>query len=135
MNFSHSLGDITHPSTPQQASSRGASNDSDIQQADSGLDVSGEEDIIQVCSPDLDKSCQACHTGMRGTDECVVCRVEVCVRVFVYMFVCVCVRACVHACVRACVHVCVCVRVFVCMCVHACACVCVCVCVHAYMCV
>ena len=30
-----------------------------------------------AASPDMDSSCQNCHASLKGSDECVVCRVEV----------------------------------------------------------
>ena len=30
-----------------------------------------------AASPEMDSSCQNCHANLKGTEECVVCRVEV----------------------------------------------------------
>ncbi len=92
VSVSHSLPDITHPSFGDYSRGGAAGvEENGILQADSGLDVRGDDDIIQVFSPDMNKSCNECHARIGGTEECVVCRVEV--------SVCVCVHACVRACV------------------------------------
>ena len=69
MSISHSCPDLLHAEDDD-------SGENGIKLADSGLDVRDED--IFVCSPDMDTSCQTCHTSLKpGAEECVVCRVEV----------------------------------------------------------
>ena len=64
VSVSHTGGNVSGSSTQSLAASDG----------DSAVAMDFQE---VAAAPEIDSSCQNCHANLKGTEECVVCRVEV----------------------------------------------------------